>query len=277
MDNTSQIDYWNGAAGQKWVRDADRMDVMLSPFVEAIISPVLPGPGQAVVDIGCGAGALSLNVAASAMNVSVTGVDVSAPLIELAKQRSAAVSAGIEFVVADAAVWRPAEPVDLVISRFGVMFFADPAAAFANIRAGVKSKGRLRFACWRPLPENTWALAPLQAAMHLLKAPPAPPQPGTPGPFAFGDADYVSRVLTEGGWSNISITPWDGELTLPGGSAEKAAEFMLEMGPLWRAIIDQGIDPEAVKGAVVAKLKELAGEDGRVRLKAAAWIVEAEA
>lgn len=277
MDNTSQIDYWNGAAGQKWVRDADRMDVMLSPFVEAIISQVLPGPGQAVVDIGCGAGALSLNVAASAMNVSVTGVDVSAPLIELAKQRSAAVSAGIEFVVADAAVWRPAEPVDLVISRFGVMFFADPAAAFANIRAGVKSKGRLRFACWRPLPENTWALAPLQAAMHLLKAPPAPPQPGTPGPFAFGDADYVSRVLTEGGWSNISITPWDGELTLPGGSAEKAAEFMLEMGPLWRAIIDQGIDPEAVKGAVVAKLKELAGEDGRVRLKAAAWIVEAEA
>ncbi|MGE6699207.1 class I SAM-dependent methyltransferase [Hyphomonas sp. NPDC076900] len=277
MDNTSQIEYWNGPAGRKWVRDADRMDVMLSPFVDVIISPVLPGPGQAVIDIGCGAGALSLNVAASAMNVSVTGVDVSAPLIELAKHRSAAVGAGIEFVVADAAVWRPAQPVDLVLSRFGVMFFADPVAAFANIRAGVKPKGRLRFACWRPLAENTWALAPLQAAMHLLKTPPAPPPPGTPGPFAFGDADHVGHILTESGWSNISITPWDGDLVLPGASAEDTAEFMLEMGPLWRAITEQGIDPDVVKGAVVTRLKELAGEDGRTRLKAAAWIVEAEA
>lgn len=277
MDNTSQIEYWNGPAGRKWVRDADRMDVMLSPFVDVIISPVLPGPGQAVIDIGCGAGALSLNVAASAVNVSVTGVDVSAPLIELAKQRSAAVGAGIEFVVADASVWRPAQPVDLVISRFGVMFFADPVAAFANIRAGVKPKGRLRFACWRPLAENTWALAPLQAAMHLLKTPPAPPQPGTPGPFAFGDVGYVTRILKESGWSGISITPWDGDLVLPGASTEDTAEFMLEMGPLSRAIAEQGIDPAVVKGAVVDRLKELAGKDGRTRLKAAAWIVEAEA
>lgn len=277
MDNTSQIEYWNGPAGRKWVRDADRMDVMLSPFIDAILSPVLPGPGQAVIDVGCGAGALSLNVAASAVNVSVTGVDVSAPLIELAKQRSAAVGAGIEFVVADASVWRPAQPVDLVISRFGVMFFADPVAAFANIRAGVKPKGRLRFACWRPLPENIWALAPLQAAMPLLKAPPAPPQPGTPGPFAFGDADYVTRILRDSGWADISITPWDGDLMLPGASAEDTAEFMLDMGPLSRAIAEQGIDPDVVKGAVVARLRELAGEDGRTRLKAAAWIVEAEA
>ncbi len=277
MDNSSQIEYWNGPAGQKWVRDADRMDVMLSPLVGPIISSVLPAPGQSVIDIGCGAGALSLNLAASAVNVSVTGVDVSAPLIELAKKRCAAVGAGIEFVVADAAVWRPAEPVDLVISRFGVMFFADPVAAFANIRAGVKAKGRLRFACWRPLPENTWALAPLQAAMHLLKTPPAPPPPGTPGPFAFGDAAYVTRILTESGWSNISVTPWDGDLILPGASAEDTAEFMLEMGPLSRAISEQGIDPGLVKGAVVNRLKELAGDDGRTRLKAAAWIVEAEA
>lgn len=277
MDNTSQIEYWNGPAGQKWVRDADRMDVMLAPFVDAIIASVLPSPGQSVMDIGCGAGALSLNLAGSAVNVSVTGVDVSAPLVELAKQRSAAVSAGIEFIVADAAVWRPKEPVDLVISRFGVMFFADPVAAFANIRASVKPKGRLRFACWRPLQENAWALTPLQAAMHLLTTPPAPPPPGTPGPFAFGDADYVNRVLMDGGWKNITVTPWDGDLALPGATAEESAAFMLEMGPLSRAIGEQGIDPETVKGVIVAKLQELAGEDGRVRLKAAAWIVEAEA
>lgn len=276
MDNTAQIDYWNGVAGQKWVRDADRMDVMLAPFVDAIIAPVIPSPGQAVIDIGCGAGALSLNVAASATNVSVTGVDVSVPLIELAKRRSAAVGAGIEFVVADASVWKPKEPVDLVISRFGVMFFADPVAAFANIRSCLKPKGRLRFACWRPLKENPWALMPLQAAMHLLPNPPAPPEPGAPGPFAFGDADHINRVLMESGWTNISIQPWDGELTLPGGKAEETADFMLEIGPLSRAIAEQGIDPAAVKSAVVDAISGLSGDDGRTRLKAAAWIVEAE-
>lgn len=277
MDNTSQIEYWNGPAGQKWVRDADRMDVMLAPFVDAIIASVMPSPGQSVIDIGCGAGALSLNLASSAVNVTVTGVDVSTALIELARQRSVAVGAGIEFVVADAAIWKSPEPADLVISRFGVMFFADPVAAFSNIRASVKPKGKLRFACWRPLPENPWALVPLQAAMHLLKTPPAPPPPGTPGPFAFGDSDYVRRVLMESGWSNISVTPWDGELALPGASAEESADFMLEMGPLSRAIAEQGIDPAAVKSAVVEKLKSLTGEDGRTRLKAAAWIIEAEA
>lgn len=277
MDNTSQIEYWNGPAGQKWVRDADRMDVMLSPFVDAIIASVMPRPGQSVIDIGCGAGALSLNLASSAVNVSVTGVDVSAPLIELAKKRSAAVGTGIRFVVADAAVWRAEEPVDLIISRFGVMFFSDPVAAFANIRTNLKPTGRMRFACWRPLQENAWALTPLTAAIHLLKTPPAPPPPETPGPFAFGDADYVRRILMGSGWSNILITPWDGDLALPGANAEEAAEFMLEMGPLSRAIAEQGIDPAVVKGAVVAKLQALAGEDGRTRLKAAAWIVEAEA
>lgn len=277
MDNTSQIDYWNGAAGQKWVRDADRMDVMLAPFADAIVAPALPSPGQAVVDIGCGAGALSLSIKASAANVSVTGVDVSVPLIELAKKRSAAVGAGIEFIVADASVWKPKEPVDLVISRFGVMFFADPVAAFANIHAGVKAKGKLRFACWRPLKENPWALLPLQVAMPLLKSPPTPPEPGAPGPFAFGDADHIKNILVASGWSSISIQPWDGDLALPGGSSSETADFMLEIGPLSRAIAEQGVDPSAVKVALIEALQGLAGDDGRTRLKAAVWIVEAEA
>ena len=277
MDNSSQIEYWNGPAGQKWVRDADRMDVMLAPFVDAIIASVMPPPGHSVIDIGCGAGALSLNLAASAVNVSVTGVDVSEPLVALARQRSASVGARIEFVVADAAVWRPKEPVDLVISRFGVMFFADPVAAFSNIRACLKPKGRIRFACWRPVQENLWAFVPMQAAMHLLKTPPAAPPAGTPGPFAFGDPEYLNRILSESGWVNPSIAPWDGDLTLPGATPEESADFMLEMGPLSRAIAEQEIDPATVRSAVVEKLRSLAGEDGRVRLKAAAWIVEAEA
>jgi hypothetical protein len=122
-----------------------------------------------------------------------------------------------------------------------------------------------------------WLTWPLQVAMPLLKMPPTPPEPGAPGPFAFGDLNHINRILVESGWSNISIQPWDGDLALPGGSASETADFMLEIGPLSRAIAEQGVDPSAVKVALVDALHRLAGDDGRTRLKAAAWIVEAEA
>ncbi|MFN4024727.1 MAG: class I SAM-dependent methyltransferase [Hyphomonas sp.] len=277
MDNTAQIDYWNGPAGQKWVRDADRLDVMLAPFAEAVISGLALQPGNTVLDIGCGAGAVSLGIAASAINVSVTGVDVSEPLVNLARRRAAAVGAPVEFVVADAAVWQPKAPLDFAVSRFGVMFFADPVAAFANIHAGLRKGGRLSFACWRPLTENEWALAPLQAAMPLLAAPPQMPEPGAPGPFAFGDADHVRRILSESGWSEITITPWDGRITLPGSSAAETADFMLDIGPLARAVAEQGVDLAPIRAAIEARVGELAGPGGRTQLKAAAWIVGARA
>jgi hypothetical protein len=113
--------------------------------------------------------------------------------------------------------------------------------------------------------------------MPLLKSPPTPPEPGAPGPFAFGDADHIKNILVASGWSSISIQPWDGDLALPGGSSSETADFMLEIGPLSRAIAEQGVDPSAVKVALIEALQGLAGEDGRTRLKAAAWIVEAEA
>ena len=277
MDNTAQIDYWNGPAGQKWVRDADRLDVMLAPFAEAVLGGLALQPGSTVLDIGCGAGALALAISAAAINVSVTGFDVSEPLVNLARRRVAAVGAQAEFVVADASVWRPKAPVDVAVSRFGVMFFADPVAAFANIRASLRKDGRLSFACWRPLAENEWALLPLQAALPLLAAPPTMPEPGTPGPFAFGDADHVRNILSDSGWSDVTITPWNGEIALPGHSADETADFMLEIGPLARAIAEQGLDLAPIRAAVEARVSELAGPDGRTHLQAAARMVGARA
>ena len=272
MDNTSQIEYWNGAAGQKWVRDAERLDAMLRPFADAVMAAAKPEASEGAIDIGCGAGALSLMAAAA--GARVTGVDVSEPLIALAQMRA---QGAAEFTVADASAWQPATKADLVLSRFGVMFFAEPGAAFANIRQGVKAGGRMVFVCWRPLPENDWALMPLVAAMPLLKAPPAPPPPGTPGPFAFGDSARISEVLAAGGWKDVRITPWDGQIELPGANVEETADFMLEIGPLSRAIAEQGIDPQRVKDAVIEKVRSLRAGDGRTRLNAAAWIVEAVA
>jgi SAM-dependent methyltransferase len=244
---------------------------MLRPFADAVMATAKPKAGEGAIDIGCGAGALSLMAAAA--RARVTGVDVSEPLIALAQTRA---NGAAVFTVADASAWQPATKADLVLSRFGVMFFADPGAAFANIRQGMKAAGRMVFACWRPLPENDWALMPLVAAMPLLKAPPTPP-PGTPGPFAFGDSARISEVLAAGGWKDVRITPWDGQIELPGANVEETADFMLEIGPLSRAIAEQGIDPQRVKDAVVEKLRSLRAGDGRTRLKAAAWIVEAVA
>ena len=275
MDNTAQIDYWNGAAGQKWVRDADRLDKMLRPFLDAVMDAAKPKAGEIVTDIGCGGGALSLAVAGK--GATATGVDVSEPLIEVARRRAAVSAPGTRFVVADASEWTPAVAADLIVSRFGVMFFADPVRAFANIRKGTAPAGRLAFVCWRPLTENEWALAPIIAAMPFLREPPKPPEPGAPGPFAFGQREHIDRILTEAGWKDVRISPWDGQIELPGATAPETAEFMLEIGPLSRTIAEQGLDPAQIKAALVARVEGLADAEGRTRLKAATWIVEATA
>ena len=137
-------------------------------------------------------------------------MDVSQPLIEVARRRAAVSAPGTRFVVADAADWTPETAADLIVSRFGVMFFADPVRAFANIRKGAAPGGRLAFACWRPLAENEWALAPIIAAMPFLREAPKPPEPGAPGPFAFGQREHIDRILTQAGWRSIRISPWDG-------------------------------------------------------------------
>ena len=275
MDNTAQIDYWNGAAGQKWVRDADRLDKMLRPFLDAVMDAAKPKAGEIVTDIGCGGGALSLAVAGK--GATATGVDVSEPLIEVARRRAAVSAPGTRFVVADASEWTPAVAADLIVSRFGVMFFADPVRAFANIRKGTAPAGRLAFVCWRPLTENEWALAPIIAAMPFLREPPKPPELGAPGPFAFGQREHIDRILTEAGWKDVRISPWDGQIELPGATAPETAEFMLEIGPLSRTIAEQGLDPAQIKAALVARVEGLADAEGRTRLKAATWIVEATA
>lgn len=275
MDNTAQIDYWNGAAGQKWVRDADRLDKMLRPFLDAVMDAAKPKAGEIVTDIGCGGGALSLAVAGK--GATATGVDVSEPLIEVARRRAAVSAPGTRFVVADASEWTPEAAADLIVSRFGVMFFADPVRAFANIRKGAAPGGRLAFVCWRPLTENEWALAPIIAAMPFLREPPKPPEPGTPGPFAFGQREHIDRILTEAGWKHVRMSPWDGQIELPGATAPETAEFMMEIGPLSRTISEQGLDPEKIRAALVARVEGLADAEGRTRLKAATWIVEATA
>lgn len=276
MDNTEQIDYWNGKAGEKWVRHAERLDRLLAPFIDAVLESVALRSGEQVLDIGCGGGALSLAAAKMVEPTgSVRGVDVSAPLLALARRRAEEGGLAAAFEEADAATYRAERLVDAVISRFGVMFFNDPIAAFANLRANTKPDGRLCFACWQGLSENDWARAPLAAALPLLPEPPAPPTPGAPGPFAFADKDRVAGLLSDAGWQGIEIAPWRGKLTLPGETVAEAAGFMLELGPVARLVAESGADLDAVEATLIEALTPHAAPDGTVALPGAAWIVSA--
>ena len=157
------------------------------------------------------------------------------------------------------------------------MFFADPVAAFANLHAQMVPGGGLTFACWQALKQNNWARAPMAAALPFLSEPPTAPPPGTPGPFAFEDADRTRALLTDAGWRDVTITPWTGKLQLSGDTIEDAAVRLTRFGPLSRVLEEQGVDMAPVQAALQTTLADFLEADGKVRMPAAAWIVTATA
>lgn len=275
LDNSDQIDFWNGETGEKWVENADLLDAMLEPFADAVLSAAALQPAENVLDIGCGAGVLTLKAARAVTPTGrATGIDVSQPLINLARQRAGNAA---DFHLQDASAYRPDAPADAMVSRFGVMFFSDPGPAFASLRAALKPGGRLAFACWQSLAENDWARAPLDVALPYLKEPPTPPPPGTPGPFAFADPAHIREILSGSGWTDVNITDWRGKLTLPGSTPADAARFAMKLGPVSRLLQAQDTDLAPVEADLQERLAQDVDETGRVALNAAAWIVTAKA
>ena len=272
MSNREQSEYWNGEAGQRWVDFSERLDSMLFPFADLILEAANIKPNEHVLDVGCGAGALSLMAARQGR--TVLGVDISEPLIQLACKRSK-MSESAAFTREDASQMVLDEKRDIAISRFGVMFFNDPVSAFANIRAQLTPNGRLVFACWQSPAKNAWAKAPLEAAMPFFKTMPATPDPHAPGPFAFADSQYLRDVLTAAGWSSVELTDWTGDIRLSGDDAEDAAAFMMEMGPLSKIIKEQELDFAQLQSALIGKLQENANPDGTIDMQGSVWIVSA--
>jgi len=278
MQNSHQIDYWNGRAGTKWAQHANQLDALLAPFAEAVLEAAALKPGNHVLDIGCGAGALTLKAADRVGPAGkAVGLDVSEPLLRLARKRADPLNLPVRFVQADASIYQAEPKCDALISRFGVMFFDDPVAAFSGLRKNLRPGGRISFACWQSLMVNDWAYAPLAAARPFLPDLPAPPPPGTPGPFAFADKDLICSILSEAGWLDIHIRSWNDCVTLPGETPAEAARFMLKIGPVARLITEAGTDLSQVETALTYSLSQQVGSNGRVLLPAAAWIVSAQA
>lgn len=269
-------EYWNGEGGRRWLAHMDQTERLLEPLTQGLYAAAAVVAGESVLDVGCGGGATSRELARRTGPAGrVTGVDVSAPILAVARERSGALP-NLVFETADAAnAAAPARPHDVLVSRFGVMFFADPVAAFANLRHWLVPGGRVAFLCWQSLDRNPWMAVPASAAFRIVPAPP-PPEPGTPGPFAFADADRTLRILGRAGFGGPRAAPAVAHLCWP--DLPTALDYVMEMGVLGRALRDQpGGVRSRVRGAVAGALAERAGGDGTVALDCAAWLVTASA
>lgn len=276
--NEEMIELWNSDAAAAWVTHSERYDVMLAPFGEAALAAGGCCSGEGVLDVGCGAGAVTVAAARAVGGTGrAVGVDISRQLIEHSRRRAAAEGVeNAEFHELDAQSSQPpGGPFDLVISRFGVMFFEDPVAAFANLRGATAPNGRLSFACWQGLGENEWSSTAVFAAIPHVGMPDIPP-PDAPGPFAFADPDRVRSILAEAGWSDVGIDELRTEIHVGGAATpEEAATYFREdvFGHVLFAKADEAAR-QAATDAITAAFAEHV-KDGAVRLGAAAWVVTA--
>jgi SAM-dependent methyltransferase len=272
--NADMLAFWNGQGGHTWVARQAHTDTTLTPVTEALLAFAAPRTGERVLDVGCGCGAPTLDIArAVGSSGRVAALDISGPM--LAEGEARAKAAGIANID-----WRQADPAtaaldgyDLLTSAFGVMFFGDAVGAFAHIRRAANPGARMAIVCWRVLAENPWMEVPMNAvARHL---PPRPkPAPHAPGMFAFADPERVSEVLTASGWAPPRFEKLDADLDIAAGRGlEEAVIQSTQIGAVNSWLRNQ---PAEVVSAAIASLREalaLYVDGASVRLPGAMWLV----
>lgn len=273
--NDEQIEYWNGPGARRWVRHQEVLDRMLEPFGRAALEAAGARPGERALDVGCGCATTSLALAAAVGDAgAVVGVDPSAPMLEVARGRARERRlTNASFVVADAASHVFDADFDLLFSRFGVMFFAEPTRAFVNLRGALRKGGRTAFVCWGPLADNPWFQVPMAAAGTVVPLP-QPTSPEEPGPFALSGRTRLGGILESAGFGGIQIQSVSPAVVL-GTDLDQAATNAIETGPVSRLLLD--VDEATrmrVRAAIREKLAPHASADG-VALPSAAWLVTA--
>lgn len=263
---------WNGPGANAWIDNRDLLDAMFQPFV-----PILAGtvrPGETVLDIGCGTGSTTLALArAVGTDGAATGVDISEPMIAVARGRAEAEGSSARFLAADAQdhAFEGARH-DRLVSRFGVMFFPDPVAAFANLRQAMRPDGEMLFIAWRGRDENPFMTLADRAASPLLRRPPAPPSPT--GQFAFADRERVAAILAQSGWREGTIEPLDVACSFPAAEMPRYAE---RMGPLAPVLRELDAASRARVVAEIVKGYEPYVSGSTVTYTAACWAIRARA
>lgn len=247
--NAAQFVHWNEVAGPKWVGFGDAMETRLERVNDLLLARAAAAAGEAVLDIGCGTGLTTLPLARSVgVAGSVLGIDISEPMLAVARRRIVERGLGnVTLLSADAQTERlPAARFDLLASRFGVMFFADPRAAFRNLRGSARPGGRLCFVCWAPLAENPHWQLPFDVVTSRL-GPPGPKPAHAPGPLAFSDADYVRGILEDAGFRQVEIARE--AVDIVGSTPEAEAALACTMGPPG-ALLDEHMADDATRNAI---------------------------
>ena len=273
----SEIDQaalWNGAAGRAWVDEQALLDRVFEPFEKLLVDAAVGSAARDVLDVGCGTGGVAIAVArALADGGRCTGIDISAPMIDAARSRAERLGAPADFVLGDAEhhAFVPGR-FDLIISRFGVMFFDDPVRAFTNLRNASRTGAELRLAVWRGPAENPFMTTAERAAAPLLPQMP-PRRPDGPGQFGFADPDRVTGILEAAGWSGIDIRPIDVPCRMPESDLFR---YLTRLGPLGMVLptLDQATRERVVERARLAFEPYIHGTE--VRFDAACWMVSGQ-
>jgi SAM-dependent methyltransferase len=276
-DNSEQIAEWNGALGQRWVAMQREINRIVVPFGDAALKAAAPQSGERVIDIGCGCGDTSIEIARIVGEAgAVLGLDVSQPMLEVARSRGALANcAHLSFRYGDASEAELPANTDLLFSRFGVMFFSQPSQAFSHLRKSLRMGGRCVFVCWRAPRDNAWAMAPLSAARTAMGVTPTPADPDAPGPFAFADEERLRAILSGAGFGAIDVQRFDATLSL-GATPRSAAEGAVQIGPVSRWVRELGVEHlPIILDAVERALALVAAPDGHVSLNGSTWIVSA--
>lgn len=267
-DNTEQAEFWNGRMGDAWASVEDNIDKMLAPMTESAISLLAPATGQYIIDIGCGCGSTSIAIADR--GAEVWGVDISDKMIRQANSKNSNVS----FSVADAASVPFEANYDAIFSRFGIMFFSDPEAAFENLKSALKPGGRFVFLCWQIPAKNPWMGMAGQALQPYQPADLPAPDPTAPGPYSLADPDRTKQLLTTAGFTDISIESIERDIYL-GKDVSEALEFQKRVGPLSALLAEtEASKHEELIGVVRDVFEPLVDSEG-IRLPAAVWLVDA--
>lgn len=275
--NRGQFEAWNAGESVHYVDHADRYDRQLAPFTEALLEQVKHVPHRAVLDVGCGCGALTL--AAARIANSVVGIDISAPLTEVASERALAARVGnVQFVVADAQTYGfDPGTCDLVVSQFGLMFFDDPVGAFSNLRRSLAPGGRLAFVSWQGLDANEWlTVVACQVAEHV-EIPEFGGLSKGPGMFALKDREETTMLLESAGFTEVGFEALEPTILIAGGDAvDQSMDFLLGMGMVRGLVGLAGTDArdevvEAVRMSLIERFEPGIG----VRFGAGAWMVTA--
>ncbi len=275
--NSDQIEFWNGEAATKWVDFNPLLDRMMEPLSQLTMALAAPQPGEHVLDVGCGCGDTSLDLAKSiAPGGTVTGLDVSTPMLALARERAEAASAAATFINADAETHPlPRSEFDLMFSRFGVMFFSNPKAAFANFHGALKSGGRVAFVCWRALDLNPWVTIPCEAARPFAPAFELP-KTDEPGQFAFARKEWLEEILEHSGFMNAQIESHEITQRVGSGDLDACVEVILKLGPVSRLLREAATDAVPAITAAVREAVAPYHDGTSIVLPAAVWVVGAQ-